>query len=249
MSATLLSQVTFSSDPDVCSYQHDKFPPGRKIGTSSASRVDRTNLSNYGYHQAGINTHREVMSEKDSSKHGEGYIYLRLPRLSLDKPLPQRKVATCSYVHTHKTYLEMKGFDLNHVYSLKRNRMYVDVNDSRKPAAINTELTILPKTDMTIMGLLKSTQSAEERASSRKDSGRVWRPDESRKPNIEYASSHIMKGIDKETKVCGQRRIGYLSSKRLGKIMTRTHLRSLLASEEPGVQNTHYMKFTDNCDK
>jgi hypothetical protein len=69
----------------------------------------------------------------NAGKCNEGHEYFKLLRLSLDKSSMQRKRSTCSYVFIHKTYLKMRGFDLNHIFSLKRNRM----NDEAKTNCLN----------------------------------------------------------------------------------------------------------------
>jgi hypothetical protein len=135
----------------------------------------------------------------------------------------------------------MKGFDLNHLYSLRRNQMKVDTkaNGLKHSYVEHADLTKLSKSDMTLIEAGKSALSTEKGASSKKEAERVWRPNDSRKQNYGHMKTD-------ETQMCNQRRVGYLSSKRLGKVMTRTHLRSLLAVDEPGVPSTYYMDFIDH---
>jgi hypothetical protein len=108
----------------------------------------------------------------------------------------------------------------------------------------------LLNSDMTIIKPWKSKHQAEKIATSKKESERVWRPNESRKANCEQAShSQFVKESNGDMKIYFHRHKGYLPYKRLGKVMTLTNLKSLPANEETDVQNTYYIKFTDDLRK
>lgn len=121
---------------------------------------------------------------------------------------------SCSFVKNHKKYLLNKGYMLNNVYSLKRNKI-IGVEKSEK-----SEITLRRNIrSENLPPLLQSSQVKRKRA----EVAGVWHPDLSRDLRIKRSL------YPKETNV---RQYAHKSSKseptrRLGNTLTSVHLRAL----------------------
>lgn len=233
MSANLKSIITSSPpEPEVCPYVHEKFPPGRKIGSPAVGISDDKNFSSFRLERGNSMYHKR----KDK---------LVLPKLPTDNSLTLRKNKNCSFVNNHKNYLKLKGFELSHVYSLNRNRTHKDSTDSsaKNVMDMSSKIAKLSESDIHLPALFPNELATPRRGSTQKDSESVWRPGDSLKPNdVSVTYANLAQNFNQVTKASSHVRLGYLTSNRLGQVMTKTHLKSLLAQDEPLVTKAVYMK-------
>lgn len=234
MSASLQTLITSSApEPEVCPYIHESFRPGRKIGSPGVGYREIKSFSSPGFARS--------MDYQQKNK-------LILPRLPKENSQAQRKNKNCSFINNHKNYLKLKGIDINDIYSLRRNRTRRESIDNGPKNAVdlNSKLANLSKSDLVLPLLFVDEFATPRRGSTQKDSESVWRPGDSLKPHdIDLTFGSLNQRCDKVAKVPSHVRLGYLTSNRLGKVMTKTHLRSLLAQEQPVKNTNFYTKSTD----
>ena len=145
-----------------------------------------------------------------------------LPQINdQDNALPRGR---CSYVTNHKAYLKQKGYTVSNVYSLKRHRDQ-NLMFTRTSGLVNSE------SDLT---LLRSKLSKERGPHSKpamfNKQPDVWRPQESRRM-VALNLREYLQALDREARVLGHSQSH--SSRRLGRVLTRTHLHQLLSQEDP----------------
>jgi len=134
----------------------------------------------------------------------------------------------CSYVTNHKAYLKQKGYTVSDVYSLKRHR---DQNKmlNKTPSYVASDLDLKLLQSRFSLGKVKGSYSRPT-VFKQQFEVNVWRPRESRRV-VAFNLREYLQALDHETRVLGHGQSH--SSRRLGRVLTRTHLRHLLSQEDP----------------
>jgi hypothetical protein len=163
---------------------------------------------------------------------------VKLPKITTND-LTKSKGANCSYINNHKSYLTMKGYNLNDIYSLKRNRKHNENMDSglSNSHAFTMKTIRKPKRKFLLPALRNGIVQ--------KNVENVWRPDDSRQlcdKDVLYRNS--IEGISKRKMSHYQRKVDYLCGDQLDHVMTTTRLRSLLAREEAFVPKNDFTNFS-----
>lgn len=152
-----------------------------------------------------------------------------LPSLPLDQSyVALRGQYVCPYVKNHKAYLKLKGFDVHSVYSL--NRHHKERNFQTDYRQVSNSETDLPA--------LSEHKSLTRRRQDLTAVNDVWRPRDSTNPE---AYKHLVSGLNKERSIPGHIRSTAVKSQRLGKVLTKAHLRKLLSQEDPLIPKGFYM--------
>ena len=202
-------------------YVHESFPRGSTFGTPREQR----NVTNYHGNER----------QTDSRS-----LNVSLPRLPFDNsPLTPRKHKNCAYITNQKSYLKLKGIDIEDIYSVKRlkrdkpNAVQTSEYDHNivNPVGSNMDLPFLVKSDNT-----------GRRKKSQKEKADVWKPSDSRKRHGMFVNPlyRSWKELKAEIKIPGHVTPEVMSDRRLGKVLTQTRLQRLLSQEDPIIPHVFY---------
>lgn len=158
---------------------------------------------------------------------------MTLPNLPTDQShMTPRNSKMCSFVRNHKTYLKLKGFDVTEVYSLNRHNKTKPVKSSAKK-----QIGVLSNSESDLPKLVDHRFNTKRKLPVQTTGSNVWRPRDSTNPR----SSRV---LDKDLIIPGYVRSTDVKSQRLGKVLTKTHLRKLLTQEEPLIPKAFCMNST-----
>ena len=168
-----------------------------------------------------------------------------LPSFPIDKTyLSTQGRYAGSYVKHQKTYLKLKGFDVNDMYSVNRHQRgkLGECEHQREKRCSSLSETDLPPLTLRQGWTRKPSTSSHSSGSS------VWRPRDSTKPRGMVVRLHptnlprisVSQSTDRVLYNSGYqiKSNDYNKNQRLGKVLTRTHLRALLSQDEPVIQKT-----------
>lgn len=174
---------------------------------------------------------------------------MALPSFPMDRTyLSTRGRHACSYVKHQKTYLQLRGFDVNNIYSVNRHhgKKYGEVENQTGKSVLTLSESDLPKlTDRRSVVRKPSTNSQMTESA-------LWHPRDSTRSRFtsanrifpSRASTNLSCSIDKDLYSHSNKRSTNHRSQRLGKVLTRTHLRALLTQEQPLIPKAVYVSFT-----
>lgn len=152
----------------------------------------------------------------------------------------ESKGSNCSYINNHKKYLKMKGYNLNDVYSLKRNRKHSEHMDSGLTNSyVSTKTQKISHSDLNLPALVNNS-SKYRNVTNQKD---VWRPNNSRKWSYDDMSYRYFIGRNVHKHNC-ERKLDHLSDEQLDNSWTRTRIQSLLGGEETYIPKNVYTNLT-----
>ena len=161
---------------------------------------------------------------------------VNLPKLTSYGVVTHNKGSNCSFINNHKTYLKMKGYDLNNVYSLKRNRKHNEDIDSGlcNSRGITTKLRHMSKSEYILPALRNDKAYTFRNGSALNEYSNVWKPNDSRKQNYNgFTDGYLIDGIHEGRKVIAKKgKCGQLNSNCFDSVISRARLRSLLEKEE-----------------
>ena len=220
-------------------FVHDSFPPGAKLGSPRFRR--QTSMGSNGN---GSNNHsRKVTPTSVSCRDRKSHV--PLPRLPFDNyPLTPRKNKNCSFVNNHKTYLRLKGYQINDVYSIRRRRSESDV---KSPHISKENVSELKKISVGSSVDLPSVFATEKSPRDRKWQWQtiqedVWRPQDSRRLHGgDKSLDAFNKHLDRELKVPGHVKSRDVKTLKLGKVLTQAKLRQLLTEDTVSIPNIYYL--------
>lgn len=168
---------------------------------------------------------------------------MALPSFPMDKTyLSSHGRHACAYVKHQKTYLKLKGFDVNSMYSVNRHHGVKpsEVESQKDKGYLSLSETDLPKlTDHRSLVRKPSTNSQAVGCA-------FWRPRDSTRSrgmavNPPYPNTAGTTLLDSAFYTPGHQRPTDSRSQRLGKVLTRTHLRALLTQEQPVIPKAFFI--------
>lgn len=129
----------------------------------------------------------------------------------------------CTFINNHKSYLKMRGYDVSTVYSVNRH-------STERGNALTSRFGNQRKAKDQVPICVTSAHAPNNKVPC----------DKERNAKQNDAYDQLLKSLNKELTINGQKKADNTTNRRLGNVLTKSQLQNLLTQESPRIPKIFY---------